>query len=79
MAYAIEKDVPCPPRQGRTACPAARDYPFAQMEVGDSFSVPLSERCVVAFLTRRYARHTGTKFTSRQDAATQTVRVWRLA
>lgn len=75
MAYTVDKGIPCP---ARPSGPNPNKYPFAQMEVGDSFNCPLSERASVSVLMRRYGAATGTKFTSRKDSTTQTVRVWRV-
>ena len=42
MTYKIEKNVPMPIRIGRTECL----YPFADMSLGDSFSIDVGDRTV---------------------------------
>lgn len=63
----IEKNVPLPQR-----------YPFAQMEVGDSFAVPEGiSRTRVSIAAMRYGRDHKMKFTVRQ-MPDRSLRCWRL-
>lgn len=81
----IEKDVPTPPFTGG----APRKYPFPDMEVGDSFTIPLSGTVgrrgmdTVASKVRcaacGFARRSGWKFTVRTERADGVVRCWRTA
>ena len=75
----IEKGVPLPGRAWRRL-----QYPFADMEVGDSFSVPVPEgEQPGAFASSlrsnafRYGESLNMKFTVRLTAANARVRVWR--
>jgi len=53
-------------------------YPFAGMQVGDSFAVPPDvKRPAVTVAAMRYGRKHGMKFTVRQ-VADKTFRCWRL-
>ena len=63
----IEKNVPVP-----------KKYPFAGMQVGDSFAVPPDvKRPAVTVAAMRYGRQHGMKFTVRQ-VADKTFRCWRI-
>lgn len=63
----IDKNVPLPQR-----------YPFAQMEVGDSFAVPYGvKRTTVNIAAKRYAEKHGGKFTVRL-MPDRSLRCWRL-
>lgn len=63
----IEKNVPMPQR-----------YPFAQMEVGDSFAVPEGvSRTAVSISALRYSRKHGGKFTVRL-MLDRSLRCWRI-
>lgn len=54
------------------------DYPFTQMEIGDSFVVPKSLRASALGAARYYARkHPAYRFVSR-TIDTDTVGVWRV-
>lgn len=74
--YEIQKDIPTPPRdqlgRGRT-----RRYPFAEMDVGDSFLVPDRSAGAIAQAIRR-ANTTleGKRFGYR--TVNDGVRVWRI-
>jgi hypothetical protein len=72
MSYAIEKSIPIP---DRTAQEPGR-YPFAQMEVGDSFVVPRSERHRVDNAAAWYRKRRGHRYTRRTLG--DTVRIWRV-
>lgn len=76
---AIDKDVPLPERsrgaQGRPV-----KYPFAQMEVGDSFAVVGKGVKTIYSTARRYGKGAGTKYTVRRsidDFGEPVARVWR--
>jgi len=76
MSYEIENNVPMPDR--RNGKPPK--YPLSQLEVGQSFWVPLTDatpesiRTAAANASRRYQ---GRKFATRTEG--NGVRVWRLA
>jgi hypothetical protein len=64
----VEKNVPIPVK-----------YPFAGMQVGDSFAVPSNiRREMVSVAAIRYGRKHGMKFTVRQ-MPDRTYRCWRIA
>ena len=64
---AIDKGVPMPKR-----------YPFAEMDVGDSFVVPPNiARTTVAIAALRYSRKHGVKFVVRLTPD-RTLRCWRV-
>lgn len=71
--YKIQKNIPIPAKkpQGRKQV-----YPFARMEVGDSFVVPLSKSKSLASSINKYAKSLGMKFTRR--VLGKEVRVWRI-
>ncbi len=53
-------------------------YPFAGMQVGDSFAVPPDvKRPAVTVAAMRFARKNGMRFTVRQ-VADKTFRCWRI-
>jgi hypothetical protein len=67
MAVKVEKDVPLPVK-----------FPFAGMQVGDSFAVPPDvKRPAVTVAAMRFGRRHGVKFTVRQ-VADKTYRCWRI-
>ena len=70
----IEKGIPMPSRNTTHA------YPFAQMEVGDSFVVPKARKAGLAQAARTYTTKTdGTvKFTLRTSKVDDEVRMWRV-
>lgn len=71
--YQIEKSIPIPPAAGRTS-----QYPYALMEVGDSFFVPRTKEKSVGVSTS----HARNKFPGRKFATRRVdngVRVWRVA
>jgi hypothetical protein len=87
--FVIESNIPIPPRAGGKGSPSR--YPFALMQVGDSFEVPLSacrsKRPTMARLqssvsnaatlfTKAHNKHA--KFSVRKTSPT-TFRVWRVA
>jgi len=72
--FTIDKGVPMPPR--RRGAGRNRVYPFAEMEVGDSFFHEGSASSVEAAASN-YARRSGKRFAARYiDGG---VRIWRIA
>jgi hypothetical protein len=71
----IERDVPLPPPVRRGRKPT---WPFAEMEVGDSFVVPASRREKARLAAANYAhRHRGWKYATRD--VPDGYRIWRTA
>jgi len=66
----IQKGVPLPKR-------ANNKYPFQEMEVGDSFELPVSQKAAVARSAWSRGLELEAKFTVRQ-ISDETVRVWRI-
>ena len=52
-------------------------YPYEDMEVGDSFTVPLSARAKVLNANYRAGKRLGRYFAARTEG--ETVRVWRMS
>jgi hypothetical protein len=52
-------------------------YPYEDMDVGDSFTVPLAARQKVLNANYRAAKRLGLKFMAKTDG--EVVRVWRVA
>ena len=52
-------------------------YPYEDMDVGDSFAVPLEARAKVLNANYRAGKRLGRVFTAKTDG--DTVRVWRTA
>lgn len=77
MTFTIEKNVPMP--KGRTTA----KYPYAQMEVGDSFLIPCSGDAVATVLKRMKTSKfvAGKRLGIKLSVATDNggVRVWRAA
>jgi hypothetical protein len=76
MNFVIEKGIPMPARIGKTV------YPFADMQVGDSFSIPASEDAKkrstqVARAGWAHGKKDGKKFSIRQTPEGG-LRVWRV-
>ena len=69
--YKIEKGVPMP-----AARAAYTRYTFADMDVGDSFSVPTESVRSAAKAARSYGRRNNCKFVCRTDG--DGGRVWRI-
>ena len=68
-SIAVEKDVAAPkPR-------VVYDYPYEEMEVGDSFVVPVEARQKVLNANYRASRRLGWRFSTRTEG--EQVRVWR--
>lgn len=67
--YAIEKNIPMPVGRG--------NYPFASMQVGDSFFVPRMKAQTLSAAACGYQKKLNMKYTVRTvDGG---VRVWRIA
>ena len=73
--FEIEKGIPVPPRvyRGRVS-----KYPFANMEVGESFLVEATPAKAASLATAAGRRRPGWKFISRKVDETH-ARVWRVA
>ncbi len=71
----IDKNVPAPAGKNLK-------YPWAEMEVGDSFAIPNAvtqeQAAKVRGACAAFAHRTGTKFSIRKDEA-GVLRCWRLA
>lgn len=75
MSFTIEKNVPIPENRGRQA--GSSKYPFAEMEIGDSFFTQTKHNSVYV-RARQYAKtHTGYAFAVRKEG--EGCRVWRIA
>lgn len=65
------------------AVPAARKritrYPFAEMEIGDSFLAPVQKATSAASAARIYGRINGRKLVARREGDDGAVRIWRVA
>ncbi len=76
MSYAIEKDVPLPARKIARRSP----YPFQEMEIGDSFLVPLekdkSPSAIYASISNAKKRFNINLTSARTEAG---IRIWRIA
>ena len=79
----IEKNVPVPSGAGRGRNPL---YPFTDMEIGDSFALPLVAEAGGSTATNRvnqaasqHSRRHGAKFTVRTLRDEGIVRCWRVA
>ena len=88
MTYAIDKNIPIPTSSQGTATDTK--YPFLDMQVGDSFALPVDPNtnlnfiCVARRLSNAVYIHSkryknGTKFTVRTDRFKKEIRVWRSA
>lgn len=73
--FKIESGVRLPAVQGRTS-----RYPFAEMQIGDSFFAPLIQPRTLYSAARAFARKSGkgTKFVVRKEGSGG-ARVWRTA
>ena len=73
--FEIQKDVPQP--KGKRN----RKYPFANMNVGDSFEAPKHLRQSIHSSAKSWAKHNNpsAKFVTRSSSVgEETVRVWRI-
>ncbi len=77
----IEKDVPMPAPRARTpkrrTAGARAKYPFAQMEVGDSFFAEDAMQAEIASTACMAGQRLGYRFATRQSVGG--VRVWRIS
>ena len=74
MSYLIEKNVPY-------SAVEISKYPFAQMEVGDSFLVPIkdaSPSCIRTSSAQFQRNHPGFRFSIRISKKEGGTRVWRV-
>lgn len=85
MKIAIEKGIPMPGYDGRQQKPHNQPpktiYPLADMEVGDSFVVPVRKKRSVRSVVCKFKNYFGNEhkdFTTRQ-VENNMVRVWRIA
>jgi len=70
MNFVIEKNVPIPP-------PGQTKYPWAEMEVGDSFLVPADKGNSAKTAASHFIRRNpGKKFLSRAEG--DELRIWRV-
>ena len=69
MNFKIETDVPVPPIFAR--------YPFAQMQLGDSFVMPQEQVSKARNAASAFARKRGVKFLFRR-VDNDTFRCWRI-
>lgn len=81
MTFAIEKNIP----MAQLASCSRKFYPFAEMEIGDSFFVPASAEYTTRQLVSRMGsstRHAAKKHSPKKWACRKQadgVRVWRIA
>jgi hypothetical protein len=83
MTFKIDKNVPMPKiSKGRP-----RIYPFPEMEVGDSFAVPITDDLSLGNNTNSsplrsvaaaYARKYGGRFSVQLDRSNKIMRCWRV-
>jgi len=87
MTFRVDKHVPIPPRQGRRSADQWTQWPFWQMEVGDSFFVDATSSKAQG-VTQAYGEfkraHPDTDFTQRWRDDDEIehrpgVRCWRTA
>lgn len=71
--FTVEKGVPRPKLKGRNS-----KYPWADMEVGDSFAAPKKLSISLVNSAAQQSRKRGWKFSVR-TMDEQTCRVWRIA
>lgn len=69
--FEIDKNLPLPKERVRG------NYPYKEMEVGDSFHVPLGKMQVILNANYRASKQLGWKFIARKDD--KGVRVWRIS
>ena len=83
MLMKIEKGIPTPetyPGFGRRyETKAGGEYPFPQMEIGDSFVVPADRGKAATVACARQKRKHGKQFATRKTEDGEFVRVWRIA
>lgn len=71
-AFKIEKNVPAPTKRGRTS-----DFPFAQMNTGDSFVVPASDAMRLQAATSYQHKVSERRFSVRREG--ENYRCWRMS
>ena len=71
MGIRVEKGVALPVER------VERKYPHEDMEVGDSFAVPVGARAKVLNANYRAGKRLGMKFVARTEG--EVMRVWRVA
>jgi hypothetical protein len=74
MTFVIEKGIPIK-RMVRNK--SSTRFPFAELEVGDSFEIPTEKRNSLATWARQWAIKNGKVFTVR--ATENGIRIWRRA
>jgi hypothetical protein len=72
--FEIEKNIPAPEHTGGGARPK---YPFAKMEIGDSFFAPKMSARALSNSAQWHANKTGKKFTC--NTVEGGARCWRVA
>jgi hypothetical protein len=72
MSFKVVKNIKIPERTY-----AQRDFPFDEMQVGDSFEVPAEAVASARQLVSRFARKTGRKFSVRRYMNSH--RCWRVS
>lgn len=70
--YPLASDNPMPETAKKRARGAPPKYPYAQMEVGDSFAFEQEEKTRIQCSSHAYGRRHGVRFTVRGD------RIWRV-
>ena len=78
MTIKIDKDVPCPPKQRGGGRPP--QYPFAELEVGDSFFAPGTTTKTFGGTVSNTRRRLGITLVTRtvEEDGVSGVRVWRV-
>lgn len=84
MDYKIEKKVPIPTQKGRRR--GTSKYPFAEMNVGDSFTIPYdknkdtywTKQTSLKQSARRWALLNGKKWDFQTTKEEHTIRIWRI-
>ena len=81
--FIIEKNIPFPVSERKPPKPRESRFPFGQMEVGDSFLVPLENiksknpYMSISQSCYKYSKKSGKKFRARRNG--DNFRVWRMA
>lgn len=74
--FKIEKQVPIPEKQDHSA---KTKYPFAKMEIGDSFFIPnVSKTFSIYSMVRQFNSWSGTAIRVTQRRESDGIRVWRI-
>jgi len=79
QGYKVEKGIPVPPKKSGRPKKKVSKYPFAQMNVGDSFCAAAKDRVKIASaaVTYRKTKKRTAKFTTRVEG--KLARIWRVA